>query len=71
MRAYVGTTGLLFAVVAVLHLARGAEVWGHVATDPWFVVGYTVLTLLAAALAVWAWRLFRRLPPSARTSAGR
>ena len=71
MRAYVATTGLIFAVVTILHLARGAEVWGHVADDPWFVVGYALLTLLAAVLAVWAWRLFRRLPANARDSAGR
>ena len=64
MKAYLGTTGVLFALVTVLHLARSAEMWHRFATDPWFVLGYALLTLLTAALSVWAWRLFPRLPRS-------
>jgi len=62
MRAYVATTGVIFALVTVAHLLRTGEILGRVAADPWFVAGYTALTLLCAVLAVWAWRVFRRLP---------
>jgi len=48
------TTGLLFGSIAVLHTWR-VIVEPHLATHAW----YLLLTLLAAALAVWAWRLFR------------
>jgi hypothetical protein len=54
VRAYLATTGLLFAAIAVLHTWR-VIVEPHLATHAW----YLVLTLLAGALAVWAWRLFR------------
>lgn len=70
MKAYVATTGIICALVTVAHLARTAEVLSHTRDDPWFVVGYTVLTVIAASLAVWAFRIFRRLPPSRNTSPG-
>lgn len=54
MRTYLMTTGLLFGSIAVLHIWR-VIVEPHLATHAW----YLLLTLLAAALAVWAWRLFR------------
>ncbi|HEY8175460.1 MAG TPA: hypothetical protein VIF32_07205 [Gemmatimonadaceae bacterium] len=70
MKAYLGTTGTVFALVTVAHLARTAEVWGRVGSDPWFVAGYALITLVAAALAVWAWRLYRRLTrPSSNVAA--
>jgi hypothetical protein len=54
VKAYLVTTGLLFGTVAVLHIWR-VIVEPHLASHAW----YLLLTLLAAALAVWAWRLFR------------
>lgn len=54
MRAYVLTTGLVFVLITVAHLAR-IVVEPHLATD----AIYILLTLLAAALSVWAWRLLR------------
>jgi hypothetical protein len=48
------TTGLLFGSIAVLHIWR-VIVEPHLASHAW----YLLLTLLAAAMAVWAWRLFR------------
>ena len=62
MRAYVGTTGAIFALVTLAHLARTGEILTRVASEPWFVVEYTALTVLCAAMAAWAWRVFRRLP---------
>jgi hypothetical protein len=64
MKAYLRTTGALFALVTVLHLARSAEMWDRFSNDPWFVTGYAFLTLVTAALSVWAWKLVARLPRS-------
>ena len=64
MKAYVGTTGVLFALVTLVHLARTGEISQRVASDPWFVAGYAIITLGTAALSVWAWKLFSRLPRS-------
>jgi hypothetical protein len=58
MRAYVTTTGVLFALLAVLHLWRAIAERHGLATDPWFIG----ITLAAAALSLWAWRVLRRLP---------
>jgi hypothetical protein len=68
MKAYLGTTGVIFALVTLAHLARIGEISRQVARDPWFVAGWAFLTLLAASLSVWAWKLFRRLPPSSSSS---
>ena len=56
MRAYVITTGAVFGLLALVHLWRAVEEGHHLATDPEFLI----ITLLAAALAVWAWRVFRQ-----------
>jgi hypothetical protein len=58
MKAYVITTGSLFALLTVLHVWRVIEEGPHLATNPWWVL----ITLAAAALAVWAWRLLRLAP---------
>jgi hypothetical protein len=59
MKAYLITTGTVFALIVGAHIARGvAEGW-YVLEDPWFIG----LTLLAAGLSGWAWRLLWRLPP--------
>ena len=56
MKAYVITTGAIFALLTIAHLARVA-IEKHLATEPIFVV----FTLLSAALCVWAWRVYRHL----------
>ena len=58
MKAYVMTTGSLFALIVVAHVWRAVEEGAHLATDPFYVL----LTLAAAALALWAWRLVRLMP---------
>ena len=60
MRAYLVVTGVVFALVTLAHLARTPEILAGFSQDPWSVVIYNVLTLVTAALAVWAWRLHRR-----------
>jgi len=55
MRTYVAATGLLFALLVVLHVWRtwleGPGIW----RDPIFVA----FTVAPAALGIWAWRLYR------------
>jgi hypothetical protein len=60
MKAYLITTGSLFGLLAVLHVWRIIEEGPHLATNPWWVL----ITIAAAALAVWAWRLLRLEPRS-------
>ena len=52
MKAYVTTTGVVFALLTLVHIWRVFEE-GHLLTDPW----YLLITLAAAAPAVWAGRL--------------
>lgn len=59
MKAYLITTGTVFALIVVAHLARLADEGWYMLEDPWFIA----LTLLAAGLSGWAWRLLWRLPP--------
>ncbi len=58
MKAYLITTGTVFALIVVAHIARMAAEGGHLFREPSFLL----LTLFAAALSVWAWRLLARLP---------
>jgi hypothetical protein len=55
MKAYVITTGSLFALLTVAHVWRLIEEGRQLATNPWWML----ITLAGAALAVWAWRLLR------------
>ncbi len=59
MKAYLVTTGSLFAVLALVHLWQTIAEWPRLITDPWFAVE-TAIGMCAAALCYWAWRLFRR-----------
>ena len=56
MRAYVMTTGVIFALLAVLHVWRVVAESSLLAREP----EYLVITLLAAALSVWAMVVLRR-----------
>jgi hypothetical protein len=58
MKAYIVATGIVFGLVTLAHLWRIFEE-PHLASDPWFIL----VTIVAAALSVTAWRVARR--PSA------
>jgi hypothetical protein len=60
MKAYVMTTGALFGLLVVVHLWRVVEEGPGPAKDPWFIL----ITVAAAALGLWAWRVLRSLPRS-------
>lgn len=55
VRAYLVTTGLLFALVAAAHVWRVIAESRSLAADPWFVL----LTVLSLAMSAWALRLLR------------
>ena len=57
MKAYIVTTGVIFGLITVAHIMRFVMEGSHLATEPVFIL----LTLLSAALCVWAWQLLRRL----------
>jgi len=59
MKAYLITTGILFALLALAHLLRTIVEWSRLATDPWFILVGPGIGVAAAALCFWAWRLFR------------
>ena len=56
MKAYVATTGVLFAAITVAHVWRAYEEGRGVAHDPFFLL----MTVISAAFAVWALVLLRR-----------
>lgn len=57
MRAYIITTGIIFALIAIAHIARIATEATHVLREPIFLV----LTVVTAALSIWAFVLLRRV----------
>ena len=57
MKTYVATTGVMFALLVVVHVWRAIEEGPHLAKDP----AYIVITALAAAMAFWAWRVFTNM----------
>src|SRR3954469_12622168 len=60
MKAYLITTGTLFALLALAHVAKTvAESW-RLTTAPGFLLEGPGIGIIAAALALWAWRLLRR-----------
>ena len=59
MKAFLITVGTVFALIVLAHLARIAVEPG-MAREPWFLL----LTIAAAGLSGWAWRLVWRLPKS-------
>jgi hypothetical protein len=64
MKAYLMTTGGLFALLAAAHLARSVDEWQRFAQDPWFLLEGPGIGVIAGALAFWAWRLTRSPKPA-------
>ena len=58
MRAFVATVGIVFALLVAAHVWRVAVEGTGVLTGV-----FVAVTLLAAVLAVWAWRVWRGLAP--------
>jgi hypothetical protein len=60
MKAYLVTTGILFALISLAHLMRTITEWSHFATDRWFILYGPGLGVVSGILCFWAWRLFRQ-----------
>ena len=60
MKAYLATTGVIFGLLAIMHLLRAIDERQAFSTNPAEYLSMAALGLLAAALSVWAWRLFRQ-----------
>ena len=59
VKAYLGTTGILFALIGLAHLLR-LFVEGHPLSDPGFLVENLALLLVCGGFAAWAgWLLMR------------
>ena len=60
MKVYLAISGSVFGLLAIVHVWR-MVVETSVMHNPWFLL----ITLVAAALSIWSWRLFltaRRAP---------
>jgi hypothetical protein len=57
MKAYVMTSGAVFALLTLAHLVRIVLEDSALAVEPAFVL----ITLASAALSFWAWRTLRQL----------
>ncbi|HBB97545.1 MAG TPA: hypothetical protein DC054_19355 [Blastocatellia bacterium] len=53
MKAYVITTGAVFALLTLAHVLRIIMEWPHLARDPFFLL----ITVAAGGLGLWALRL--------------
>lgn len=62
MKAYLIVTGMIFGLIVPLHIAKAIKEGPSTAKDPLFIL----LTVLAAALSFWAWRLLWRASRSRR-----
>ena len=60
MRAYLVTTGLIFALLAIAHVLRTIAESSRLAADPWFMLEGPGIGILAGLFCLWAWSLLRR-----------
>jgi hypothetical protein len=58
MKTYIVTTGSVFGLLVLVHVWRVIEEGSHLLKEP----SYILITLVAAALCVWAWQLLRQMP---------
>jgi hypothetical protein len=60
MKAYLITTGTIFAVITVLHIWRVAAEWPHGTPGAGFLALMAALIVIPAALALWAVLLLQK-----------
>ena len=58
MKAYLLSSGLIFALAAVRHLITTMQRLKLPPPDAWFVAGPALMLAACAGLAAWAFRLF-------------
>ena len=57
MKAYVITSGAMFALLVLAHLWRAVVEGARMYTDPAFIA----VTVMALAMSAWAWRVLRAM----------
>jgi len=60
MKAYIMITGAVFGLLVVAHIWRAIEEGPGVVKNPFYII----ITIAAAGLCLWAWRLLRLMPRS-------
>jgi hypothetical protein len=58
VKAYVITTGTVFGLIVVAHILRAIAEGPDLAKNP----AYILLTVAAASLSLWAWRVLKAMP---------
>jgi hypothetical protein len=59
MKAYLISTGTIFGLLAAMHIWRAIDERSQLASNPVQWVAMVALGMVAASLAVWAFRLLR------------
>jgi hypothetical protein len=57
VKAYVMTSGTVFGLITLAHVWRVFAEGSRLASEPWYVL----ITLAAAGLSLWAWKVLRAL----------
>jgi tetrahydromethanopterin S-methyltransferase subunit E len=60
MKLYLATTGTIFGLLAILHAWRIAIEWHPLIRQTWYFASIAAICIVAAALSIWAWSLFRK-----------
>ena len=53
MKAYIITSGIIFALLTVAHVLRVMAEGAHLAAEPFFIL----TTLASVGMSIWAWRV--------------
>jgi hypothetical protein len=61
MKTYLIVTGILFALMSLVHIARVVAEWSY-PHGMGFVFQMAAVIVLPAVFSAWAWSLLRRLP---------
>jgi hypothetical protein len=65
MKSYLVTTGVLFGLMAVVHVWRAIAEWPASTVGLGFLLGMAALIAIPGVLSWWAFRLLRNLLPIA------
>ena len=67
MKAFLITTGILFALMAVVHIWRAIAEWPPAPVGLGFALGMAALIAVPGALSGWAWWCLCKLPHKIQT----
>jgi hypothetical protein len=62
MKAYLVTTGVIFSLMAAVHVWRAIAEWPHSSIGLGFVMGMSALIAIPGVFAWWAFNLLHQLP---------